>query len=80
MLLGGVPIDDELVRRLAALLGRPLASKLDQALLLRAQIVALTRDEKEAILTALEKAPPELDTVRALLTADDQWARPRGRL
>ena len=79
MLLGGVPIDDELVRRLAAILRRPLGSKLDHALLFRAQIVALTRDEKEAILEALEKAPPELEPVRELLMADAQW-RLRDRL
>ena len=79
MLLGGVPVDDGLVRRLAEILGRPLGSKLDHALLLRAQIVALTREEKQAILTALEKAPPELEPVRDLLIGDVQW-RLRGRL
>lgn len=80
MLLGGVPIDDQLVRRLAGILGRPLASKLDQALLLRAQIVALTRDEKKAILAALEEAPPDLEAVRELLISDAQWHRQCGRL
>ena len=79
MLLGGVAIDDRLVRRLAVLVGRPLANKLDHALLFRAQIVALTVDEKKAILAALEKAPPELEPVRELLVADAQW-RLRGRL
>jgi hypothetical protein len=33
MVLGGVLIDDQLVRRLAVVVGRPLASKLDHALL-----------------------------------------------
>jgi hypothetical protein len=79
MLLGGVPIDDELVRRLAAIVGRPLAGRLDQALLFRAQVVALTRDEKEAILAALVQAPPELEALRELLVADERW-RLRGRL
>jgi len=79
MLLGGVPIDDRLVRRLSGILDRPLGNKLDHALLFRAQIVALTREEKEAILTALEKAPPELEPLRQLLIADAQWRR-RGRL
>jgi hypothetical protein len=80
MLLDGVAIDDQLVRRLAAIVGRPpLARKLDQALLFRAQIVALTRDEKEAILAALESGPPELELVRELLIADEQW-RLRGRI
>jgi len=78
MLLGGVAIDDRLVRRVATIVDRPLASKLDQALLFRAQIVALTVDEKKAILAALEKAP-ELEPVRELLIEDEQW-RLRGRL
>ena len=73
MFLGGVPVDDRLVRRLAGILGRPLGSKLDHALLFRAQIVALTRDEKEAILQALEHAPPELEPMRELLLADESW-------
>jgi hypothetical protein len=79
MLLGGVHVDDHLVRRLTTLLGRPVGDKLDRALLFRAQIVALTRDEKLAILAALEKAPPELEPVREALTADAQWSL-RGRL
>ena len=79
MLLGGVPIDDALVRRLSTILGRPVGDKLDRALLFRAQIVALTRDEKMAILAALEKAPPDLEPVRKMLIADAQWHQ-RGRL
>ena len=78
MLLGGAPIDDQL----ASPIGRPVGSKLDRALLFRAQVVALvalTRDEKEAILSALEKPPPELEPVREVLMADAQW-RLRGRL
>jgi len=73
MVLGGVPIEDQLVRRLTTVLGRPVADKLDRALLFRAQVVALTRDEKVAILTALEKAPPELERLRESLMADAGW-------
>jgi hypothetical protein len=73
MLLGGVPVDDQLVRLLTMVLGRPVGDKLDRALLFRAQIVALTRDEKMAILEALEKAPPDLEPLRESLMADAQW-------
>jgi len=73
MLLGGVAIEDRLVRRLAEIVDRRLGNKLDHALLFRAQIVALTREEKDAILGALEQAPPELEPVRELLTTDAQW-------
>ena len=73
MLLGGVAIEDRLVRRLAEIVDRRLGNKLDHALLFRAQIVALTREEKDAILGALEQAPPELEPVREVLTTDAQW-------
>lgn len=73
MLLGGVPIDDQLVRRLTTILGRPVGDKLDRALLFRAQIVALTREEKIAILAALENAPTDLEPLRESLMADARW-------
>jgi len=47
--------------------------KLEQALLFRAQIVAMTRDEKRAVLAALEQAPAELEELRELLLADENW-------
>jgi hypothetical protein len=77
LLLGGVPIDDALVRRLSTILGRPVGDKLSRALLFRAQIVALTSDEKMAILRALEKAPSDLEPVREMLLADEQWHQRR---
>jgi cytochrome c-type biogenesis protein CcmH/NrfG len=80
MLLGGVSVDDRLVRELAAILERPLGRRLEQALVFRAKIVALTREEKEAILATLERAPGELEEVRRLLLADDSWREGRGRL
>ena len=79
MLFGGVSVDDRLVRDLAAILERPLGRKLEQALLFRAKIVALTRDEKKKVLAALERAPGEFEEVRELLLADDGWSlRERG--
>jgi hypothetical protein len=80
MLLGGVPVDDRVARQLADHLGRPLGTKLEQALLFRARIVALTREEKAAVLAALETAPAdELQALREALLADDSW-RPRRRM
>jgi hypothetical protein len=79
MLLGGVPVEDHVVRRLATILGRPVRNRLDQALAFRAQFVALTREEKRAILNALETAPPDLEPIRELLLADENW-RLRDRL
>jgi hypothetical protein len=77
MLFGGISVEDRLVRELAAILERPLRRKLEQALLFRAKIVALTRDERLAVLAALERAPGELEEVRELLLADEDWREGR---
>ena len=73
MMIGGVWVDDRHVRALAAIVDRPVRRKLEQAVLFRAQIVAMTRDEKTAVLAALERAPAELAEVRELLFADENW-------
>lgn len=72
-MLSGVVVDDRLVRDLAARVGKPLGSKLDSALRFRAKIVGLTKDEKAAVLRALEHAPAELRELRDVLVADDNW-------
>ena len=72
-MLSGVVVDDRLVRDLAARVGKPLGSKLDIALRFRAKIVGLTKDEKAAVLRALEHAPAELRELRDVLVADDNW-------
>jgi len=73
MMIGGVWVDDRYVRELAAIVEGPLGRRLEQALLFRAQIVGMTRDEKRAVLAALERAPAELEDVRALLHRDENW-------
>jgi len=72
-MIGGVWVDDRHVRDLVAIVQRPVGWKLEQALLFRAQIVAMTRDEKRAVLAALEQAPAELEELRELLLADENW-------
>ena len=73
MIIGGVWIDDRHVRELAAIVDRPVGRRLEQALLFRAQIVAMTREEKRAVLSALDRAPANLEDVRELLLADESW-------
>jgi hypothetical protein len=68
-----VAVEDRFVRDLAAIVDRPLANKLERALLFRAKFVGLTCDERLAILGALEMAPPELQEVRELLLTDETW-------
>ena len=77
MMFGGVAVDDRLVRRLTPLVGKSLRDKLDRALVFRAEIVGLTREEQTAILVALESAPGELGDLRDLLAADTKWPHPR---
>jgi len=61
MIVGGVWLEDRLVRELAPLVERPLGRRLEQALLFRAQVVALTREERASVLFALDQAPGQLD-------------------
>ena len=73
MLVGGVPIDERLLRELARVVDRKLARRLDTALLYRAQVLGLTVDERAAILKALENPPPGLEELRATLLQDPRW-------
>ena len=77
MVLDGVSIRDRVVRDVAAVVGKPLAQKLEQALFFSAEVVALTRTEKDAVLAALERMPWEYEEVRELLLAGDRWGRNR---
>ena len=79
MVLGGVSVDDEFVRRLAVLLNEPLRGKLERALLFRAMVVGLSPEEKEAVLAALANATPEMREIREILMTDSRW-RLRERL
>jgi hypothetical protein len=64
MVLDGVSVDDRIVRRLAEVVERPLAHKLEQALFFSAEIVSLTPQERTAVLAAFERLPWEYDDVR----------------
>jgi hypothetical protein len=82
MLLGGVAVDDQLVRDLIGILDKSLGHKLHTALLFRAKVVGLTRDERRAILAAIDRTPG-LEDARQLLLEGHEWrasAAVRGRL
>lgn len=73
MLLSGVPVDNRLVLQLAGLVEPTLGTKLVTACRLRSSVLVLTSREREAILRALEDAPPRLrDVCDELL---DVWGR-----
>lgn len=73
MVLDGVSVDDRLVRELAAVVERPLAHKLEQALFFSASVVALTPGERTAVLAAFERLPWEYEDVRESFLAGDRW-------
>ncbi len=73
MLLGGVDVDDRVVRDLAAILDRSLGNKLESALVFRAKIVGLTTEERRRILAALEHAPAGLQPIRQVLLTSEAW-------
>jgi hypothetical protein len=76
MVLGGVPIDDRHVLQLERLLPTALANKLTVARTLGSQIVALSAEEREQILTAIERAPGKLDDdLRYLILRQASWRR-----
>jgi hypothetical protein len=72
MVLDGVSLDDRVVRDLAAIVGKPLAQELEQALFFSDEIVALTPGERWAVLAALARAPSEFEEVRELFSACDR--------
>jgi hypothetical protein len=74
MVLDGVSLDDRVVRDLIAFLDRALGRKLELALFFSAKIVALTHEERLAVLAALDRAPWQWEEVRDLFLAGDRWA------
>jgi hypothetical protein len=73
MLVGGVPVDDRLIRELARVVHPTLKGKLDTALLYRAKVLGLTIAERETILKALEHPPAGLEKLRSILLQDSRW-------
>jgi hypothetical protein len=78
VLVGGVPVDERLLRRLAEVVPPAVARRLDMALLYRAAVLGLTRSERRAIVAALENPPSGLENLRATLVQDPSWRQPEG--
>jgi uncharacterized protein (DUF1778 family) len=73
MMLEGVSLDVRAVHRLASILDGPPRRKLEQALFFSAEVVALTFQERMAVLAALDGAPWASDEIRELLLAGRSW-------
>ena len=78
MLVGGVPIDDRLLRELARIVPPTLARRVDTALLYRAKVLGLTIAERETILAALVDAPADLANLRGVLLREHAWRQREG--
>ena len=79
MLVGGVPVDERLLRRLAEVVPPAVARRLDMALFYRAAVLGLTSAERRVILAALENPPSGLENLRATLIQDPSWRPPEKR-
>ena len=74
MLLGGVPIEDRLLLRLARVVHDPaLAGKLGMAYTLRSGVLNLSYPERQTILTALEHHPAGLEGLHEQLVGHQAW-------
>ena len=73
MQLAGVPVRKELVKVLADLVDEPTASLLRVAVERGTLIVALTVEDRERILRALEDCPDGLAELRGVLAAEHEW-------
>jgi hypothetical protein len=74
MYLAGLRIPDEDVRELAKLVAEPTRSFLEKSLALETVVVALTIDDRERILRALDDARTDaLAELRAVLLQEHEW-------
>jgi len=74
MLLEGVPIDERHIAELADLLPTALANKLTVARRLGSQVVRLSVEEREQIVSTLEHSPGRLDDdLRYLILRQTSW-------
>jgi len=82
MMLAGLPVPDDAIEELAALVriagAVELANRLEQALDDKVKLLALSLDDRALMLSAFEDPPQELAEVRAVLLADHQWRRSEG--
>jgi hypothetical protein len=72
VMVAGIPVAPA-VRELAASVDEPTASVLAQALDREVAVVALTIEDRERILRALEECPPGLSELRGVLLREHTW-------
>ena len=79
MYLAGLRIPDEDVRELITLVGEPTRSLLEKSLAMEAEIVALTIEDRERILWALDDVRTDaLTELRGVLLQEHEWRARQG--
>ena len=79
MCLAGLRIPDEDVRELINLVDEPTRSFLENALALEGEVVALTIEDRERILWALDDVRTDaLAELRGVLLHEHEWRRSEG--
>jgi hypothetical protein len=78
MMLAGLFVRPELVRELAGLVYEPTSSVLELALDRNIAVVALTIDDRERILRALDDPPAGLEELRGVLLEEHEWRKREG--
>jgi len=72
-MLAGIPVSPELVRELAVVVDEPTAGVLERALRDEVKVLALTIEDREHILRALEDCPDGLAELRGVLVREHEW-------
>jgi hypothetical protein len=77
--LAGLRIPDEDVRELITLVGEPTRSLLEKSLAMEAEIVALTIEDRDRILWALDDVRTDaLTELRGVLLQEHEWRAREG--
>jgi hypothetical protein len=77
--LAGLRIPDEDVRELITLVGEPTRSLLEKSLAMEAEIVALTIEDRDRILWALDDVRTDaLTELRGVLLQEHEWRAHEG--
>lgn len=78
MMLAGIRVRDDDVRELAGLVDEPTATVLPTAIERETMILALSIDDRERILRALDDPPRGLAELRGVLLVEQEWRQREG--
>jgi len=73
MQLAGVPVRSKLISELAQIVDEPTASMLEQAVERKVVVLALTIEDRERIIRALDDPPARLAELRGVLLREHTW-------